>query len=121
MPYRNYDKRVKNYELAVIPDVVRSKFDARKSAMVDGQEELQKTLVEKELAVREILDQNGIVGVFRVPYLNFARALIRAMGHNSGVALRKIATAEKSKFTELGLDPSILDQIIYKVIGAAAY
>lgn len=120
-PYRNYDKRVENYDLAVIPDNVRAKFDARKSAMVKGQQERQSEIVDLETKVREKLDENGILANFRVPYLNFMRALYRAKGHNSGVALRKIATAEKAKFVQYGLDPSLLDEIIYIVIGAAAY
>jgi len=121
MPYRTYDKRVRNYDLAVIADVVRSKFDARKPAMLDGQEEWQRVLTEKEVAIREVLDDNGIIANFRVMYLNFGRALIRAMGHNSGTALRKLATAEKAKFTEYGLDPTILDEIVKIVIGYPPY
>ena len=121
MPYRNYDKRVRNYDLAVIPDVVRSKFEARKPAMLDGQEEYQKTLTDVEIAVRGILDDEGVVANMRVMYLNFARTLVRASGHQSGVALQKIAAAEKAKFTTYGLDPSILDKIVKMVIGMVAY
>ena len=121
MPYRTYLKRVRNYELAVIPDVVRSKFEARKSAMVDDQKELQSEIVTMEETVKGILDENGIFGNFRIPYLNFARALFRAKGHQSGLALRKYATCEKAKWVEAGLDPTILDTIINAVIGAAAY
>jgi len=119
--YRGYDKRVQNYDLAVIPDNVRAKFEARKTAMVNGQQEAQSEIIAIETAVREKLDEYGVLANFRVPYLNFARALYRAKGHNSGVALQKIATAEKAKFTAYGLDPAILDEIIYIVIGAPAY
>ncbi len=121
MPYRSHDKRVRNYELAVIPDVVRSKFDARKPAMLDYQKEMQSALTDMEIKVRSILDDHGIFGNFRIPYLNFARALFRAKGHQSGLALRKYATAEKAKWVEAGLDPTILDEIIQAVIGAVAY
>lgn len=121
MPYRTYEIRVRKYELNVIPDVVRTKFDALKPLMLDEQEGRQRELTDIETRVREVLDDNGVPANFRVMYLNFARALYRAKGHNSGVALRKIATAEKAKFTAYGLDPSILDSIIYIVVGAAAY
>ncbi|RLG79964.1 MAG: hypothetical protein DRO13_04860 [Thermoprotei archaeon] len=121
MPYRTHDKRVRNYDLAVIPDVVRSKFEARKSAMVDDQKQYQSLLTDMEIKVRGILDSHGIFGNFRIPYLNFARALFRAKGRNSGLALRKYATCEKAKFVEAGLDPVILDEIIQAVIGAVAY
>jgi len=120
-PYRGYDKRWKNYDLSVIPDNVRAKFDARKSSMVEGQQEMQAELVDIETRVRQKLDENGIIANIRVMYLNFARALIRAKGHNSGLALRKIAAAEKAKFVQYGLDATLLDEIIYIVIGAAAY
>jgi len=121
MPYRNATQRVRNYDLAVIPDNVRAKFEARKEEMVEEQQAMQSQLVDVEVRVREILDQNGIMANFRIPYLNFARTLFRAKGHNSGVALQKIATAEKAKFVAYGLDPAILDQIIQIVCGAPAY
>jgi protein-disulfide isomerase len=121
LPYRTDVIRVRKYELGVIPDNVRAKFAALLPLMVDEQEEQQARLVATELAVREVLDANGIVGVMRVPYLNFARALFRAKGSQTGAALRKQATAEKAKSVSLGLDASILDAIIYKVIGEAAY
>jgi len=121
MPYRDYAERIESYDLAVQPDVVRAKFDARKPAMLKGQQKLQQTLTNVEKSVRALLDDEGIPANFRIPYLNFARALIRASGHNSGIALQKIATAEKAKFTTYGLDPGILDKIIYLVIGVPAY
>jgi len=121
MPYRTYEKRTRNWDLAVDPDVVRTKFANRKPAMLDGQEELQAIIVEKETAIRSILDDNGVVGVMRVPYLNFGRALIRAMGHQGGLALRKLAEAEKAKFVAMGLDSTILDKIIDAVVGATGY
>jgi len=120
-PYRGYDKRTRNYETSVIPDNVRAKFDARKTDMVKGQQEMQAELVDVETKVREKLDENGIIANMRVMYLNYARALIRAKGHNSGLALRKVAAAEKAKFVQYGLDATLLDEITYIVIGAAVY
>jgi len=119
--YRGYDKRTTNYDLSVIPDNVRAKFDARKSQMVKGQQEAQSELVDIETKIREKLDDYGVLANFRVPYLNFGRALFRAKGHNSGIALRKIATAEKAKFVSYGLDPTILDEIVYIVTGMPVY
>jgi len=121
LPYREFKERVDNYDLAVIPDVVKTKFEARKEAMVDGQNAMQSLIVDFEKAVRSVLDENGILGVLRVPYLNLARACFRAKGHQSGLALRKIAAAEKAKALQMGLDPTIVDEIITKVIGAAPY
>jgi len=121
MPYRTYDKRWRNYQAAIDPTVVSTKFTNRKDLMVAGQQELQAELTDMEIKVRQILDDEGIIGNFRIPYLNFARALFRAKGHNSGLALQKIASAEKAKFVAIGLDPDILDKIINVVIGAAAY
>jgi len=119
MPYRSYERRVRNYEIAVIPEVVSTKFTQRKDAMVDGQEQMQEAITAMETSVRSILDDEGIAGVARVPYLNFARTLFRAKGHQSGTALQKVAAAEKAKFVSLGLDPDILDKIANVVIGAA--
>jgi len=121
MPYRTYEVRVRKYDLAVIPDNVAAKFTQLKPLMLDGQEARQAELVDIETRVRGILDDSGIQGNARVPYLNFARALYRAKGHNSGVALQKAATAEKAKFVQYGLDPTILDKIIGIVIGTPAY
>jgi len=120
-PYRDAKTRVSSYELSVIPDNVRAKFDARKSSMVDGQEVQQGMIVDMETKVRDLLDNYGIIGVFRVPYLNFARSLFRSKGHQGGVALKKIANAEKAKALEYGLDAAILDAIISIVIPAVPY
>jgi len=121
MPYRDFTDRVENYDLALIPDVVKTKLENRKSKMVQLQQRGQATLTDIEKRVRDILDENGIFGVFRVPYLNLARALFRASGSQSGLALRKTANAEKQKAIAMGLDPAIVDQIVEAVIGATAY
>jgi len=121
MPYRTYQKRVSNYDASVIPDNVRAKFDARKQLMVEGQQEAQSRITEMEEKVRQILDNYGVIANFRVLYLNYARALFRASGHQSGLALRLIASAEKQKFVAYGLDPTILDEITNVVIGTTAY
>jgi len=121
MPYREFTERVENYDLAVNPEIVKMKFEARKTKMVQQMQKAQAMIVEMEKAVRNILDDEGILGVLRVPYLNFARALFRAKGHQSGLALKKIATAWKAKAVAEGLDPVILDKIIKAVIGEEAY
>jgi len=121
MPYRTYDKRVRNFDLSVIPDNVRAKFEARKASMLDGQEEAQSIIVAVETCVREVCDERGVLGVFRVPYLNFARSLIRAKGHNSGLALVNLKNAEKAKFVALGMDPDILDEVARCVVPEVGY
>jgi len=120
-PYRTYEKRVKSFDKAVIPDVARMKFESRKPDMLAWQEEQQLSITDFEVKIREELDKQGILVGFRVPYLNFGRALFRAKGHQSGVALRKYATAEKAKCVQYGLDPDILDTICTIVIGALPY
>jgi len=104
--------RATAYDLSVLPDNVRAKFDSRKADMVRKQQDAQGMLVSEESKVHEILDANGVVGVLRVPYLNVARALIRAKGHNSGAAMNTICDAERAKGLALGLDAGILDQVI---------
>jgi len=121
MPYRDFTDRVENYDLGVIPDVVKTKFETRKNKMVQLQQRGQAQLTDMEKKVRSILDENGIFGVFRVPYLNLGRALFRASGRQSGLALRKTANAWKQKAIAEGLDPDIVDAIIEAVIGAEAY
>jgi len=121
MPYRPSELRVQKYNLAVIPDNVRAKFEALKSFMVEQQQAQQKLITDFETKVKAVLDDNGILANQRIMYLNFARALFRAKGHQGGVALRKIVTAEKAKFVQYGLDPTILDEIAYIVVGVPAY
>jgi len=121
MPYRVYEKRTKSFDKAVIPDVARMKFEARKPDMLSWQEEQQLAITDFETKVRTELDKEGILIGFRIPYLNFARALYRAKGHQSDIALRKYATAEKAKAVQYGLDPDLLDRICTIVIGALPY
>jgi len=121
MPRRSADKRVQAYELGLIPDVVQTKLNAKKSFMVDQEQAMQTALVDMESRIAEILDNAGVIGNFRIPYLNFGRTLFRAKGHNSGVALSKIAAAEKAKWVALGCDASLLDKIATVVIGETTY
>ena len=121
MPYRDFSERVTNYDLSVNPEIVKMKFEAKKAQMVQQMQKAHAQLTEMEKTVRSILDDEGISGVMRVPYLNFARALFRAKGHQGGLALRKTATAWKAKAVAEGLDPAILDKIIKAVIGEEAY
>jgi len=121
MPYRSYETRTRKYDLGLIPTNVEAKFTALKPLMLDGQELTQSQIVTLETRIREKLDDKGIIGNFRVMYLNFGRALYRAKGAQSGVALTKVATAELAKFTEYGLDTEILNEIVNFVIGEAAY
>jgi len=121
MPYRDFTDRVENYDLAVIPDVVKTKFETRKTKMVQLQQRGQAVVTDTEKKVRDILDEEGIFGVPRVEYLNVARMLIRRKGHQSGLALRKSANAIKQKALAEGLDPDIVDRVIQTVIGATAY
>jgi len=121
MPRRTADKRVKAYDLSLIPDVVKTKIENKKEFMVEQQQAEQTALVDMENRIQAILDEEGIVGNFRIPYLNFGRRLFEAKGHNSGLALVKIANAEKAKYVALGCDPTILDKIMSIVIGVTAY
>jgi len=121
MPYRDETIRTRKYNLAVLPDVVSAKFTSLKPLMVEQQQARQSEIVTIETCVRSKLDDAGIVGNFRVMYLNFARAIYRASGHNFGTALEKIVTAEKAKFTSYGLDPTLLDDVASCVVGAKAY
>ena len=121
MPYRGATERVQKYSKAVIPDNVRAKFEAELSDMISKQQAAQAELVAMETAVREILDNEGIMANFRIPYLNFARTLFRAKGRQSGEALIKVAQAEMAKWIAYGLDPTVLSKIATKVVGASVY
>jgi len=119
--YRTADIRVRKYDLGVIPDNVRAKFEALKPFMLDYQEVTQSEIVAFETKVKAILDDEGVVGPLRVMYLNFGRALYRASNHQTGSALNTYALAEKAKCVQLGLVAGILDKIAQAVIGWVPY
>jgi len=121
MPYRDDEIRTRAFALGVLPDNIRAAFVSKLPLMQDLQESEQARIVALEIRIREKLDDVGIFGSFRISYLNFGRALFRAKGSQSGVALQKVATAEKAKFTSYGLDPEVLDEIISFAIGEEAY
>jgi len=121
MPYRDEEIRARKYELAIIPDNVAAKFTALKPLMQDLQEARQAEIVTIEVCVREHLDDEGVMGSFRIPYLNFARAIYSKSGSQSGVALQKVVTAEKAKFSSYGLDGDILDTCASCVVGTTPY
>lgn len=121
MPYRDDQIRTRAYSLGVLPDNVRALFASKLPMMQDLQESQQAQIVACETVVRELLDDQGILGSFRISYLNFCRALHRAKGSQGGVALQKVATAEKAKFVSYGLVSSILDSIILICTGTPGY
>jgi len=121
MPYRTDTVRVEKYGLTVIPDNVRAKFAALLPFMITQQQSLQAQLVVFEQRIRALLDTAGVQGNARIAYLNLGRSLFKHMGSQSGIALRKMATAEKAKFVAYGCDSALCDAIINAVIGAAAY
>ncbi|MEM2606879.1 MAG: hypothetical protein QW101_07495 [Ignisphaera sp.] len=106
------ERRVTKYERTVVPDIVKTKFEALKDIMVANQNAMQSLIVDMEMKVGQVLNENGIAGVNRIPYLNFARAIFRASLSYSGLALRTLADGEKAKYTALGLDSTVLDAII---------
>jgi hypothetical protein len=121
MPYRDEEIRTRKYELAIIPDNIAAKFTALKPLMQDLQEARQAEIVTIEVCCREKLDDAGVMGSFRIPYLNFVRAIYRGSGSNSGIALQKVVTAEKAKFVSYGLDSSLLDLVASCVVGVTPY
>jgi len=121
MPYRDDQTRTRAYSLGLIPDNVRAVLTAKLPLMQDLQESTQAQIVALEVRIREKLDDVGIFGSFRIGYLNFGRALFRAKGSQSGLALTKVAAAEKAKFVEYGLDSEVLDEVIGFAIGEEAY
>jgi hypothetical protein len=121
MPYRDSQTRLRKYELGVIPANVEAKFTALKPLMVDLQEARQAEIVMIESCVRSKLDDYGIIGNSRIPYLNFVRSIYHHAGAQGGVALQKLVSAEKAKWTEMGFDASVLDDVASCVTGAKAY
>jgi len=121
MPYRDEEIRCRKYDLAIIPDNIAAKFTALKPLMQDLQEARQAEIVTIEVCAREKMDDEGIIGNFRVMYLNFVRALYRASGAQSGISLQKMCTAEKAKFVSYGLDATLLDSVATCVVGTTAY
>jgi hypothetical protein len=121
LPYRDEEIRTRKYELSIIPDNIAAKFTALKPLMQDLQEARQAEIVTIEVCAREKMDDLGILGSFRIPYLNFVRAIYRGSGSQSGVALQKVVTAEKAKFVSYGLDATTLDNIALCVVGTSPY
>ena len=121
MPYRDEEIRTRKYDLAILPDNISAKFASLKPLMQDLQEARQAEIVTIEVCCREKLDDAGIMGNFRVMYLNFVRALYRGSGSQSGNALAKIVTAEKAKFVSYGLDATLLDSVALCVVGISEY
>jgi len=108
LPYRDATTRTRSFELGLIPENVRAVFASKLPLMQDLQESEQAQIVNVETRARERLDDAGIMANERVPYLNFVRALYRAKGSQSGVALTKAADAEEAKFACSGLNPETL-------------
>ena len=113
----------KKYQGKYNPTVVSTRFtDVQQIALDRAQAGLYSVHTVREL-VRPLLDSYGITGGMRGNYLAFALALWKHVNRQKGEAGRKYADGLKSYFvTAMGLDPSILDEIIQVVCGwAIAY
>jgi len=108
----------KKYQAKYNPTVVSTRFtDVQNIALDRAQAGLNSVHTVREL-VRPILDEYGITGGTRANYLAFATSLWKHIIRQKGEAAKKYADGLKSYFvTALGLDPSILDEIIQVVCG----
>ncbi len=108
----------KKYEKKFNPTLVGTRFtDVQEVALERAQAGLNTVNTVREL-VRPILDGYGITGGIRATYLAFGLALYRHIIRQKGEAGKKYANGLKSYYvTAMGLDPSILDEIIQVVAG----
>lgn len=69
--------------------------------------------------VYKVLDEAGIIGNFRIPYLNFARKLYHLKARYGSETLRTHARVERAKYEAMGLRADVLDKIMSLMIGEA--
>ena len=118
--YRTGVDRYAKYEAKYVPDTVGARFGQVKDiALKRAQAGLIEMATVDDL-VRPILDKYGITGPARATYLGFAKKLMKHVMRHGGEAGKVFAQGLKAYYvTAMKADPTILDEIINVVIGAA--
>jgi len=114
LPQRRYEKWSNKY----VPDTISARFSQVETEAKERAQEGLITFANLDFDIAPILDSHGIAGPDRAKYLAFARKLTRASMRVTGKALDNVALGLKSYFvTAYGLDPTVADEIIKKVLG----
>ncbi len=103
--------RIKKYDAKITGDVVKARFDALKSVMVEQQEVRFSDLVNLENTVKSIVEPKGVPTILIPHYLNFGRELYSITQRFSGATLNTEATLVYQKWKARGLDPALLKAI----------
>jgi len=113
-PQRRYSKWSAKY----VPDTISARFS---QVETEAKERAQEGLIiyaNLDFDIGATLDKYGVAGPARAVYLAFARKALKEAMRIGGKALDNMLLGLKSYFvTAMGADPTILDEIIKKIIG----
>jgi len=105
------NKRAKVWEVKTRPDLLTPILEAKHETAYELISQAFTLLDDFYDRVKRILDERGIVGVFRLKYRCYSEELVRACRTYKGEALLTKAIAITSKYVEYGCDPVILREI----------
>lgn len=110
--------RTEKYTAKYVPTTVGLKIASRLAGMKTGFAAAAATLVAYEIAVQGILNNDGVMGLTRALYYNFAREIAgKEFRGESGNALSADAKILHTKWVAFGADADILKTIALDVFG----
>lgn len=113
-PQRRYSKWASKY----VPDTISARFSQVETEAKERAEEGLIIFGNFDFEIAPILDKYGIAGPNRANYLAFARKVLRSAMRVTGKALDNQVLGLKAYWTTAyGADPTVLDEIINKVLG----
>ncbi len=103
------DERIARYEAK--RDVMANAYDKARYVMTVQSANIGASIAAMEV-IKNILNSHGIIGPMRVPYLNFARRILKLLDEGiSGEALERAIKILKHSFKLMGLKEDVLEDV----------
>ena len=104
--------RSEKYTAKYVPTTVGLKVASRLATMKTGYAAAISTFIAYDLQVQGILNDDGVAGISRAGYYNFARELAgKEYRGSAGVALKTEAATIFAKWKAFGFDDGILKEV----------
>jgi len=104
--------RSEKYTAKYVPTTVGLKVASRLAGMKSGFAAACTTLVAYDLQVQALMNSNGVMGISRAGYYNFAREIAgKQFRGSAGTGLKADAVVLETKYVAYGFDDGILKKV----------
>lgn len=108
---RDAEKRKRKYEAKVDPDVLKAQTTALKPSMIKHQSIYMGVVTDLEERIKKLVEAEGVTTLQVRDYLNYGRELLDLSRRFSKTTLLAEAQTKAQKWSDRGLDPSLLQSV----------